>query len=593
MSIANFSVKNPIFANLITILVYVFGIIYVTQLSREVFPSVDFGRIMITTTYSGASPEEVENLITTPIEDAIADVDGIDEITSRSTEGMSRIVIKADLDVRGMALDQMLNDVKNEVDRVSDLPDDADDPLCVKMEPEFAVITVGVYGDVTEEALRETADRLKDKFELINGVSTVSIDGYRDREFWVEVDPRKLEATNLTLSRIVSAIKQRNLNVPGGTLEGKEEDLLIRAIGEVKTADDIAKIVVASRSEGVIRIGDIARVSETYAEETVINRLNGKRSINIGVTKKTGGDIIEIAETVKEIVKEEEAYAPAGVSISTLMDESKYVAKRQKTLLQNALLGMFLVVLLLYLFLDTRVALWAAQGIPFCFLVLFIFMYYYGMTLNLLSMFAMLLVLGIVVDDAIVVGENIYRYYQMGYDIKDAAVMGTNEVMLPVLAAVLTNIASFIPLIFMTGLMGRFMTAIPIVVVVVFTASLLEAFFLLPSHLVEFGMSKRSEKTKLSRKLDSFWDWFEQVRNSYGRLLEKLVKRRYLVISGLVGLMIVTVVFGMLTMRVVFQEKGISEKFTISITMPVDSSLEQTEAVADRIEALLEGTSGR
>ena len=248
---------------------------------------------------------------------------------------------------------------------------------------------------------------------------------------------------------------------------------------------------------------------------------------------------------------------------------------------------MFLVVLLLYLFLDTRVALWAAQGIPFCFLVLFIFMNYYGMTLNLLSMFAMLLVLGIVVDDAIVVGENIYRYYQMGYAIKEAAVMGTNEVMLPVLAAVLTNIASFIPLIFMTGLMGRFMTAIPIVVVVVFTASLLEAFFLLPSHLVEFGMSKRSEKTKLSRKLDSFWDWFEQVRNSYGRLLEKLVKRRYLVISGLVGLMIVTIVFGMLTMRVVFQEKGISEKFTISITMPVDSSLEQTEAVADRMEALI------
>ncbi len=173
----------------------------------------------------------------------------------------------------------------------------------------------------------------------------------------------------------------------------------------MKTADDIAKIVVASRSEGVIRIGDIARVSETYAEETVINRLNGKRSINIGVTKKTGGDIINIAEEVKEIVEEEEAYAPAGVSISTLMDESKYVAKRQKTLLQNALLGMFLVVLLLYLFLDTRVALWAAQGIPFCFLVLFIFMHYYGMTLNLLSMFAMLLVLGIVVDDAIVVGR--------------------------------------------------------------------------------------------------------------------------------------------------------------------------------------------
>jgi multidrug efflux pump subunit AcrB len=590
MSIANFSVKNPIFANLITILVYVFGIMYATQLSREVFPSVDFGRIMITTTYSGASPEEVENLITKPIEDAVADVDGIDEITSQSTEGMSTIVIKAELGIEGTALDSMLNDVKNEVDKIkSDLPDDADDPECLKMEPEFSVISAGVYGDVSEEALRETADRLKDKFELIDGVSTVSISGYRDREFWVDVDPRKLEATNLTLSKIITAIKQRNLNIPGGTLEQKDEDLLIRAIGEVKTAEDIEKIVIVSRPEGVVRVGDIAKVSETYEEEETINRLNGKRSINLGITKKTGGDIIDIAEEVKKIVEEEKAYAPAGVAISTVMDQSKYVEKRQNTLLKNALLGMFLVVLLLYLFLDTRVALWAAQGIPFCFLVLFIFMYYYGITLNLLSMFAMLLVLGIVVDDAIVVGENIYRYYQMGHNIKDAAVMGTNEVIIPVLAAVLTNIASFIPLIFMTGMMGKFMVTIPIVVIVVFTASLLEAFFLLPSHLVEFGMSKRPEKVKSDKKLGSFsfWDWFEQTRNSYGRLLEKLVKRRYLVLSGLAGFMIITIVFGMLTLKVVFQEKSVAEQFTVTITMPVDSSLEETEKLADRVEEVI------
>jgi len=588
MSIANFSVKNPIFANLITILVYVFGIMYVTQLSREVFPSVDFGRIMITTTYSGASPEEIENLITKPIEDGVADVDGIDEITSRSTEGVSVVLVKAELGIEGTKLDRMLDDVKNEVDKVkSDLPDDADDPECVKMEPEFSVISVGVYGDVSEEDLRETADRLKNKFELIDGVNSVSISGYRDREFWVEVDPRKLEATNLTISKVITAIKERNLNVPGGTLEQETEDLLIRAIGEVKTADDIARIVVVSRSEGGIRVGDVAKVSETYEKETTINRLNGKRSINLAITKKTGGDIINITEEVKKIVEEEKAYVPPGVSIATVMDESKYVEKRQNTLLKNALLGMTLVLLLLYLFLDTRVALWAAQGIPFCFLVLFIFMYYYGMTLNLLSMFAMLLVLGIVVDDAIVVGENIFRYYQMGYSIKDAAIMGTNEVMLPVLAAVLTNIASFIPLIFMTGMMGKFMKTIPVVVIVVFTASLLEAFVLLPSHLVEFGMTRSSEKAKANKRLGSFWEWFEQVQASYGRLLEKLVGRRYLVLSGLVGFMIVTLIFGMLTMRVIFQEKSLAEQFTVTITMPVDSSLEETERVTDRIEDII------
>ncbi|MBN2224787.1 MAG: efflux RND transporter permease subunit [Deltaproteobacteria bacterium] len=588
MSISRFSVKNPIFANLITILVYVFGIMYAAQLSREVFPSIDFGYIMITTPYAGASPEDIENLITTPIEDAVADVDGIDEITSRSSEGISIVLIKAELIVEGTALDQMLNDVKNEVDKVkNDLPDDADDPECRKLEPEFAVITAGVFGNVSEEDLRETADRLKNKFELIDGVSTVTMDGYRDREFWVEVDPRKLEATNLTLTKIITAIKQSNLNVPGGTLKEKEKDLLIRAIGEVETADDIAKIVVISRSGGVIRVGDIARVSETYEDEDVINRLDGKRSITLGVSKKTGGDVIEIADEVKSIVEEEKAYTPAGVSISTLMDESKYVDKRQKTLLNNALLGMMLVLLLLYLFLDTRVALWAAQGIPFCFLILFIFMYYDGMTLNLLSMFAMLLVLGIVVDDAIIVGENIYRYYERGMPLKEAAILGADEVVKPVLAAVFTNIASFIPLIFMSGIMGKFMVTIPIVVVVVFAASLLESFVLLPSHLVEFGGSKKQKKENNTEKLGRFWHWFDQVRESYGRLLEKLIKRRYLVLSGLVGFMIFTLIFGMLTMKVVFREKSIAEKFGVTINMPVDSSLEETEKVADRVEALV------
>jgi multidrug efflux pump subunit AcrB len=588
MSIARFSVKNPIFANLITILVYVFGIMYAAQLSREVFPSIDFGYIMITTTYAGASPEDIENLITTPIEDAVAVVDGIDEMTSQSMEGISIVLIKAELNIEGAALDQMLNDVKNQVDKVKkDLPDDGNDPECMKLEPEFAVITTGVFGNVSEEALRETADRLKNKFELIDGVSSVTMNGYRDREFWVEVDPRKLEATNLTLTKIVTAIKQNNLNVPGGTLKEKDKDLLIRAIGEVKTAEDIAKIVVSSRSEGVVRIGDIARVTETYHEEDTINRLNGKHSITIGVTKKTGGDVIEIAAEVKKIVEEEKAYTQAGVSISTLMDESKYVEKRQNTLLKNAMLGMALVLLLLYLFLDTRVALWAAQGIPFCFLILFIFMYYDGMTLNLLSMFAMLLVLGIVVDDAIVVGENIYRYYEGGMPLKEAAIVGTEEVIMPILAAVLTNIASFIPLIFMSGIMGKFMVTIPIVVIVVFMASLLESFVLLPSHLVEFGGRKKSKNENNGEKLGRFWHWFDQVRNSYGRLLEKLIDRRYLVLSGLVGFMIFTLIFGMLTMKVVFQEKSIAEKFTATINMPVDSSLEETEKVANRVEELI------
>ncbi len=581
MSIARFSVRNSVLVNMITIAVLVLGIYFATKLNREVFPSVDFGYININTTYKGASPEEVENLITVPIEEQIFDVDGIDTITSTSSEGSCAITIKAEADIVGAKLDQLLNDIKSEVDKVSDLPEDAEDPNIVKREPRFDVITIGIWGNTDQERLRKTADRLKDEIELVKGVSSVDMDGYLDREVWVEVDPRKLDALNLKFSTIISAIKKRNLNLPSGTFDSGEKELLIRSIGEVEGVKDIKNIIISSYADGVVRVGDVANVTETFEEENTFVRFNGRRAILLDVMKSGSGDVINIAKEVKIIVKNEQTHLDDGINISLADDESLYVERRLKTLLLNAALGMILVILILYAFLDSRVAFWASMGIPFSFLLTIIIMSYAGITLNLLSMFALILVLGIVVDDAIVVAENFFRYREMGYSLTEAVVTGTQEVVMPIIAAIATNIAAFIPLLFISGIIGKFLKTIPVVVIVTLLASLLEAFFILPSHLNEFVKNKVSQANKEAR------GWFNRVREYYGNLLTSILRRRYMVLLSLVGVAIVTLFFGLFTMKFVFMGSSIAEQFRAYINLPTDSNLDATDRVVKKVEELI------
>ncbi|MBN1883767.1 MAG: efflux RND transporter permease subunit [Deltaproteobacteria bacterium] len=583
MSISRFSVKNSVLINMITVAVLILGVYHTTRLSREVFPSVDFGYIRVTTTYSGASPEEIEKLITIPIEDEISDIDGIEEITSTSSEGVSSISIKAEANIVGAKLDRLLDDVKNEVDKVNDIPEDADDPNVVKREPRFDVITIGIWGDADRERLQETADRLKDELELVEGVSTVEMEGYRDREIWVEVDPRKLESLSLNLDEIVAAIKQQNRTIPGGSVDSGSKELLIRSIGEVVDADDLGTIVIRSYPETVLTLKDVAKITETFEEETSYNRLNGRRAVLLTVKKNSSGDVIDIARDVRAIVENEREHLESGMTLSLVDDEAAHVIKRQKTLLFNALLGMFLVILILYAFLDSRVAFWASVGIPFSFLSAIIIMSFMGITLNLLTMFALILVLGIVVDDAIVVSENFFRYREMGYTVGEASVRGADEVLMPVVAAIATNIAAFVPLFLISGIIGKFLKFIPLVVIVTLVASLVEAFLILPSHLNEFAKNKGAEAYREVRT------WFSPIREYYGRVLGVLLNRRYLVFLSLFGVAVVTIIFGLFTLRFVFMGQSIAETFRVSINMPTDSNLEETDTVVREIEDIIAG----
>jgi multidrug efflux pump subunit AcrB len=414
----------------------------------------------------------------------------------------------------------------------------------------------------------------------------VDVAGYLDREVWVEVDPRKLNALNLKFTNIINAIKKRNQNLPSGTFDSGPKELLIRSMGEVKEAKDIERIIVSSYSEGVVTVGDMADVTETFEEEEFLSRFNGRRAIVLTVKKSSSGDVVDIANEVKRIVKNEDAHLEDDINLTLAYDESKYVEKRLEALLLNAVLGIILVILILYAFLDSRVAFWASMGIPFSFLLTIVIMSFMGITLNLLSMFALILVLGIVVDDAIVVSENFFRYREMGYNLTEAVVLGTQEVIKPIVAAIATNIAAFIPLLFITGIMGKFLKTIPIVVIITLLASLLEAFFILPSHLNEFVTEKGNETNKEARA------WFNRIRDLYGNLLVVVLKRRYIVFSTLVGVAIVTIIFGIFTMKFVFMGKSIAEKFRVSINLPTDSNLEETDRVVKKFEEIILGRSG-
>ena len=581
MSLPKFSVNNPVLVNMITIAVFVLGVIFTANLNREVFPPIAYGYIIIITPYPGASPEEIEKTVTKPIEDEIADVDGIDILNSRTREGVSTIIIQAESDIEDLKLDQLFNDIKNEVDKVQNLPDDVEQTEFLKISAEFPAITVTMGGDIPEEFLQESTDRLKKKIELIDGIGTVESWGYRDTEMWVQVDPRRLEAANLSMTEIINAIRARNLNIPGGSFDVGRKELLIRTMGEVEESDDVDEVIIRTLPTGTVTVGDIADVVETFEEENIYGRINGSKTIAIFINKKASGDIIDIVNEVKRLVEEEKKYLPAGAEIGMVQDNAKYVERRQHTLIINGIIGLFLVLLILYTFLESRVAFWAAMGIPFSFLLALAIMYYMGMSLNMLSMFALILVLGIVVDDAIVVAENVFRYREMGLSPSEAAIAGAEEVGLPVTAAIATNIAAFLPLLMIAGIMGKFMRVIPQVVILTLLASLLEAFLVLPSHLAEFVKVRVDDSQKEARA------WFRHIRDAYGNLLEAFIKRRYIIFFGLCGVALITIVTAALTMDFVFMGKVRSEQFMIDIINPVDSNMDETDRVVSEIEKLV------
>jgi len=578
MSLAKFSVENGVLINMIMIIVFIFGIMTMINMPKEEAPAVDFGAFYIMVSYRGVSPAEIEKLVVKKIEDEISDLADVDYITSTASEGRAIVYISMDPKAD---IDEAWANLNTEMDKLNDLPAGADDPylLQLKMREVNSMCTVALGGDLSDNALRELADDFKDEVLNVDYVSKVEIAGTRDRQIWIDTNIQKLSQYGLTLNDLSTAIQMRNLNAPGGSIKVGYADFLIRTMGEFDNIDEISDLVVtADPAGGVVRISDVATVRDTLEEAQTISKLNTQKAVTVQIYKKADGNIISVMEDIRAEAKEFEKRVD-GLKLQVQNDGSIRVKNSIQTLGNNALLGVLLVFIVLTIFIGWKNALFAAWGIPFSFLLAFILMNQLDVTLNNLTLFGLILVLGMIVDDAIIVLENIHRYREMGLSPKEAAIKGAKEISWPVVAAVATTIAAFFPLMLMEGTMGKFFMYFPIVVSLALFGSLFESLVILPSHVAELG-GKKYEKKK--SKTNAINDWLVKKYKKNVKLALRYRGRTILILIFAMVLSIAAVGSGLVKFQ--FFSRGKPKTLVINLETPPGTSLEKTDEVVTKIE---------
>ncbi len=577
MNIAKFSVKNSVLVNLLMIGLFLFGGISLLQMPTELNPAIDFNWIFVTILYPGASPTETENLIVDKIEAEIQDVDDISEIQSTAGEGFGFVLVKFD-DMSESEFREHFTDLKAEIDKV-EFPEDAEDPLFQSFNSGdfLPVITINMAYTIPEDNAQRIADKLEEDLLDLKGVAKVQVSGLAEREIWVEVDPVKLNTLGITFDQIVMALKVRNLNVPGGNIAFGKTEYLIRSVGEYQSIEEIKNTVVKTSANGdFVKIKDVAEVNDRREEMRILSRLNGEPSITFSMSKNSDANSIDVIEEIKELIELFKLNIPDGVEFSYTNDNSVYILRVINVLRNNALFGMILIIIVLYFFLGKGNALLASLGIPISFFIAFIFMNLTGHSLNGNTLFALVMVLGIIVDDAIIVIENCHRYRLMGFNSVQAAIKGTTEVVTPILSSIGTNIAAFLPLMLLPGIMGKFMRIIPIVFALALTASMFEAFFLLPSHYADW--TKKSKTHLRGEKR-----FFITLRKWYGHMLIKILRKRYWLIAGLIVVLFVSISLIPL-IGVEMYGKEDFDQFRVLVKFPEGTSLEETDRIMKKFE---------
>lgn len=583
MNIPAFAVRQPVLVNLVAISMVIIGALVMGIMHRESLPTMPTGWGTVTTIYVGASPEEIEQLVTIPVENAVGDVDKIDEIWSASKEGVSYVSFKFDADVEDMT--SAIMEVSNEINRIDDLPIDAERPLVREVKVDFPTIVVAVRGEVPEVLLRKVGKDLADRIERLPGVSGTWRNGIRDREFRVNVDPDRLAAYQLPLTAVTSALRTRAANVPAGTTKGQGDARLVRGMTRVNGIEDVANVVIRPDARGgSVHVGDVATVLDTFAPGKYSGRVNGEPSIVLTVRKEEQADSIRISDDVHALVERLVPTLPPGVTIDMFGDAAAEVEHSLGALYANAAAGLLLVLLLLWVAIGARNATMAAIGLPVALAGAVIAMYAMGITINMMSLMALILCLGVVVDDAIIIIENIYRHMEEGMPRRRAAVVGTREVFWPVVSSTLTSWAAFLPLLLMEGVLGDFFAIIPKVVVASLTASLIEAMFILPSHMADFGRLSRLKtedsgppKTRLQRT-------GARLMSAYERALRWSLQHRGTVVFAAYGLCIVMIGLALSVKDIILLTEGDPDMFDVRVHLPTDASKEETEALLQKLD---------
>ena len=526
----DYSIKNPLVVNLFLFLIIIIGFVSWNSMPEEMFPVVEKDTIKIITSYDGASPEEVEKQVTIPIEDTLDNLQDIDFFTSTSSEGISRVTLrlKPEADV-----DELLRSVRDLVDAIDGFPEEAEDPEISRVKTRFPVISVSIFGETRQSLLFANAKKIKQKIMQLEGVAGVGIAGNRDDEIWVIIDPSIISAKNISTKEIINALKNNIRDLPGGSVKALEGDILLRGLGS-SSIKSIENITLKNNDiGGQLLLKEVAIVEQRLEDESSVGRFNGKKAVNMSVTKTAEASVFDVSKNVRNIVKKYSL--PSGLKVSVFSDFSKNVKTRLDTVKSSGIIGLSLLLLSLYLFLNARVAFITAFGIPVSFLVAAFGMYIFGFTINMVSLFAFLVALGMIVDDAIIVTENTYRHIENGMDPVSASKLGSREVFWPIVASTFTTIAAFLPMLSISGTLGKFIEVIPLVVTVALLGSLMEAFVVLPSHCASFLKKSKNNNSKKEK-----WNKVLKIYNQY---LKVCIKNRYLISSITVGILCVIITF--------------------------------------------------
>ena len=541
-NIIRWFITNTVAANLLMIFIIIAGFFTLSRLRMEVFPDIAIPIINVSVIYPGSSPEDVEESICVKIEEQVQGINGIKKITSTSNEGYGSISVEVE---NGYNLDDVKDEVKSKVDGITSFPEGAEKPTIRSFEGQPEVITIAVHGEVDEESLLSIAESIREEVSDLPNITQTRL-GKKPREISIEVSEQTLQKYGLSFDYISNRIKASSMDVPGGAIETYDGEILIRSKGQAYTGEDFGSIPVLSMSDGsTLLLRDISKIKDGFQDVEYDIKFNSEPAYLIRVYRTGDQNALDIAENVHKYLKKKRPMMPPGVSLSSMKDESVILRGRIDLLVENAILGLTLVLIVLALFLKPKLAGWVSLGIPISFMGGFWLLPIFDVSINMISLFTFILVLGIVVDDAIVVGENIHIFRKRGLNGPDAALEGAYQVAKPVIFAVLTTMVTFSPMILVEGALGKIWRIIPVVTIVVLIFSLIESLTILPAHLAHL---KEDSDTK-DNFLSKWWSDIQQVihdglqsfiKNRYTPILEWALKNRANTISIAISIFILS-----------------------------------------------------
>lgn len=507
--------RHAVTANLLMVVLLVGGFLWGSKIKQELFPEFEVDIVNVSVAYPGASPEEVERAVILAVEEAVEGLEGVKEITSKAYEGSGNISIEM---IEGGDLNRFAQDIKNEVDRITSFPDEAEKPTVAIAGRKRAVLSLALYGEQSDWVLRQTAEQIRDTLLQDPEITQIDLSGVRDFEISIEIPQETLRTYNLTLDEVAGRIAAASVELPGGAIKAGGGDVLVRMKERRYYGTEFAKIPVITSNDGTqVLLEDIAGIKDDFEETDNFATFNGKPCIMLEVYRIGDQTPITVSDAARDRLTSVRQNLPPGLSVDIIRDRSDVYRQRLNLMVRNGFIGLGLVFILLAVFLEMRLAFWVSLGIPVSFLGSLLILSPLGASINMITMFAFIIALGIVVDDAIVAGENIYHYRQTGVPWIKSAIRGAREIAMPVTFSVLTNMVAFMPMLFIPGVMGKIFKNIPFVVISVFAVSLIESLFILPAHL---GHQKEKESGGLL-------GWIQKVQNGFSTLFSRFIRMRY------------------------------------------------------------------